>query len=136
MKPLFGMIALVATAFVGSALLSPRADAQATAVYEYQHWKIDDTTTGGVSTLTFTLNNLAADGWELVGTPFAESQLRADGTLGIRYNVIARKPRPTAVPVAPAPTTISCPSEPHPACRMLPSGTYDRAWANAVVGIQ
>ena len=38
-------------------------------------------------------------------------------------------PRPAPTPV---PATITCPADPHPACRVLPAGTYDRAWADTV----
>lgn len=35
-------------------------------------------------------------------------------------------------PAAPTSDTIACPSDPHPACRVLPSGSYNRQWANTV----
>lgn len=45
----------------------------------------------------------------------------------------------SAVPVvaapapAPDPSTIACPGS-HPACAFLPAGTYEKAWADSVVG--
>lgn len=44
-------------------------------------------------------------------------------------------PNPYDTTPAPAPirsVMISCPVDPHPACRLLPAGSYDRKWADTV----
>lgn len=46
-------------------------------------------------------------------------------------------PNPNGIPATPtaAPVLsvlISCPTNPHPACRLLPAGSYDRKWADTV----
>lgn len=38
----------------------------------------------------------------------------------------------TPVPATTEPATISCPGT-HPACAMLPAGSYDKAWADGIV---
>lgn len=130
-----GLAVILALAVSGP--LSRSATAQSTHEYQYQDWIVNyGADSAGQSTLTLALNGITNAGWDVFSvSPTTDPA----GTL--RYVIVARRiigtsvvpisaPSSTPAPVA---TTITCPGS-HGACAILPAGSYDRAWADAVIG--
>lgn len=87
-------VLLAITGFVLMMGSNSHVSAQSTAVYEYQHWTVNesivlDPNGSGelVSSLTLALNGLVGNGWEVYGTPF----VTIGPNNGTVYNVIGRR---------------------------------------------
>lgn len=116
--------------------------------FEWMHWVVGNAIDPATSktSLAIALDQIEAAGWDVrFVTPRSTNPYAATAVV---YDVVARGPLGLYVPVAyvpppppPAPepppavsTTITCPTDPHPACTVMPNGSYDRVWADLNFG--